>query len=90
MQENTGANWLSLLIFYLLIFLVFYLILILPQQRERKRKEQMIKNIKKGDKVITTSGIIGEVTIIGDDYFIIESEGSAIKIKKWAINEVIK
>ncbi len=85
-----GVNWISLLVFYLLIFLVLYLILILPQQRERKRKEQMIRNIKKGDRIITTSGIIGEVTIIGDDYFVIESENSVIKIKKWAVNEVIK
>jgi len=90
MQNQTGGSWISLLIFYLLIFLVFYLILILPQQRERKKKEEMIKNLKKGDKVITTSGIIGEIRIVGDDYFIIESEGTPIKIKKWAINEVIK
>jgi len=89
-MQNGSGNWISLLIFYLLIFLVFYLILILPQQRERKRKEQMIKSLKKGDKVITTSGIIGEIAIVGDDYFIIESEGTPIKVKKWAINEVIK
>jgi preprotein translocase subunit YajC len=90
MQNQTGGSWISLLIFYLLIFLVFYLILILPQQRERKKKEEMIKSLKKGDKIITTSGIIGEIQVVGDDYFIIESEGTAIKIKKWAVNEVIK
>ncbi|MEO0224501.1 MAG: preprotein translocase subunit YajC [candidate division WOR-3 bacterium] len=90
MQNQTGSSWISLLIFYLLIFLIFYLILILPQQRERKKKEEMIKSLKKGDKVITTSGIIGEIQIVGDDYFIIESEGTPIKIKKWAVSEVVK
>ncbi len=87
MQET---NWISLLIFYLLIFLVLYLILILPQQRERKRKERMIKSLKKGDKVVTISGIVGEIIVVGEDYFVIESEGRALRIKKWAVNEVIK
>lgn len=88
MQEQ--GNWISLLIFYLLLFIVLYLILILPQQREKKRKEQMIKNLKKGDKVVTISGIIGEIQTIGDDYVLIESEKTVLKIKKWAINEVLK
>ena len=45
----------------LLIFAIFYFLLIRPQANERKRHEQMLKEIKKGDEVVTNGGIIGTV-----------------------------
>ena len=46
------------------IFLILYLLLIRPQQQQKKMKE-MLKTLKKGDRVVTTGGIIG--TVIGVD-----------------------
>ncbi|MCG6956359.1 MAG: preprotein translocase subunit YajC [Gemmatimonadetes bacterium] len=45
----------------LLIFAIFYFLLIRPQSKERQRHEQMLKEIKKGDEVVTNGGIIGTV-----------------------------
>lgn len=45
----------------ILIFVVFYFLLIRPQQKKQKEVKNMIDNLKKGDKVITTGGIYGEV-----------------------------
>jgi preprotein translocase subunit YajC len=45
----------------LLIFAIFYFLLIRPQAKERQRHEQMLKEIKKGDEVVTNGGIIGTV-----------------------------
>jgi preprotein translocase subunit YajC len=46
-----------------LIFGIFFFLLIRPQQRERKRREEMLSSLKKGDRVVTTGGLIG--TIVG-------------------------
>ena len=50
----------------LLIFVVFYFLLIRPQQKKVKQHNEMIKNIKKGDVVVTSGGIIGKVEKILD------------------------
>jgi preprotein translocase subunit YajC len=47
----------------ILIFAIFFFLLIRPQQRERRRREQMLGNLKKGDRVVTSGGLIG--TIVG-------------------------
>ena len=47
------------------IFLILYFLLIRPQQQQKKKLDQMLKELKKGDRVVTTGGIIG--TVIGMD-----------------------
>ncbi len=49
-----------------LIFFVFYFLLLRPQEKRRKAIEENIKTLKKGEKVITTGGIIGVVTKINE------------------------
>ena len=58
---ETSAGLLSLLPF-LLIFVVFYFLLILPQQRRQKKQREMLSALKKGDKIVTSSGIWGSIT----------------------------
>ena len=50
----------------ILLFVVMWLFFIRPQSKERKKMEEMRKALKKGDKVMTTAGIIGTVTNIED------------------------
>ncbi len=84
-NSGTAGGWISILLFYVAIFAILYLLLIWPQKKERKRKEEMIKSLKKGDRIVTNGGIRGEIVRVGDDYFIIQSENSALKIEKWAV-----
>jgi len=46
----------------LLIFAVFYFLLIVPQQRQRKKTQEMLSNLKSGDRVITSGGVYGTIT----------------------------
>ena len=46
----------------ILIFVIFYILLIRPQQKKMKRHREMISNLKRGDKIITSGGIIGLIT----------------------------
>jgi preprotein translocase subunit YajC len=49
-----------------MIFAIFYFILIRPQQKRQKQHREMIQNLKKGDTVITTGGLIGRITGLSD------------------------
>ena len=51
---------------FLLIFVIFYLLLIRPQQKERRRTQAMLDNLKAGDQVITSGGILGTIHSVSD------------------------
>ncbi len=50
------------------IFAIFYFLLIMPQQRKQKKWQQMLQDLKTGDKVITTGGLRGSIVALKDDY----------------------
>jgi preprotein translocase subunit YajC len=62
--SSGGGSLTPLLFQFGLIFLIFYFLIIRPQQRQRKRHEEALRNLKRGDRVVTTGGIIGEVVHI--------------------------
>ncbi len=67
MAQPAGAQ--PLLVQFLpfaLILLIFYFIILLPMRRQRKRVQEFQGNLKVGDRVVTTSGIYGEVTKLQD------------------------
>lgn len=57
-----------------MIFMVaiFYFLLIRPQQRKAKEHKQMLDNLKRGDRIVTAGGLIGEITAISDQTVTIE------------------
>ena len=65
----------------ILMFVIFYFLLIRPQQKKSKDLQTMIAGIKKGDKVVTTGGILGVVSSIQDDYVVLTVGGSDTKIE---------
>lgn len=62
-----GGSGLALFAPVLLIFGVFYFLLILPQQRRQKKWQQMLSDLKTGDKVITSGGLKGTIFAMKDD-----------------------
>ena len=51
----------------ILIFVIFYFFLIRPQQKRVKEHKEMVKNLQRGDEVITSGGIIGKVDRVMED-----------------------
>ncbi len=49
------------------IFVIFYVLLIMPQQRRQKKWQEMLGNLKTGDRVITSGGIRGTIIALKDD-----------------------
>jgi preprotein translocase subunit YajC len=50
------------------IFAIFYFLLIMPQQRKQKKWQQMLSELKTGDKVVTSGGLRGTIISLKDDY----------------------
>ena len=71
----------------LLIIVVFYFFMIRPQMKKAKDHKKYVEEIKKGDKVITTSGIHGRILDLNETTFLIEVEGGTkIRFEKSAIS----
>ena len=54
------------------IFLIFYFLVIRPQQRQQKEREESIRSLLRGDRVVTSGGLHGVVTEVGDDSVTLE------------------
>jgi preprotein translocase subunit YajC len=80
---------LSLLLFQIVaIGLVFYFLILRPQSQARKKHEELLKNIKKGDEVTTAGGIIGKVKDVKEDRVTIESGSATLLIERARIIRV--
>ena len=67
-----GGMLMSLLPF-VLIFVIMYFLILRPQQKRVKTHQEMVKNVRRGDTVVTNGGLIGKVTkVIDDDQIEIE------------------
>ena len=64
MAPSAGNQGLQTLFIYGVLFLVFWMVFIVPQQRQRKEHEKRVTELKRGDEVVTTGGVIGEVVHI--------------------------
>ncbi len=83
--QGAGSGFVQLLPI-LLIIAVFYFLLIRPQQRRQKQLQDTISNLKIGDRVVTTGGIIGVITTVRDTSFLIRSaDKSIIEIARSAV-----
>ncbi len=80
--QGQGNPMISFLPF-ILIFVVFYFLLVLPQQRKQKQHQKMLSDLKKGDRVITTSGIHGTIANIKDHVIsLLIADGVKVDIDK--------
>ena len=62
-----GDNMLVSLLPFILIFVIMYFLILRPQQKRVKQHAEMVKNVRKGDTVITSGGLVGRVTKVVDD-----------------------
>ena len=71
----------------LLIIVVFYFFMIRPQMKKAKDHKKFVEDLKKGDKVITTSGIHGKIVDLNETTFLIEVEsGTKIRFEKSSVS----
>ncbi|AWI56980.1 preprotein translocase subunit YajC [Sinorhizobium fredii] len=85
-----GADILMSILPFILIFVVMYFLIIRPQRAQMKRREELLKNIRRGDQVVTGGGIVGKVTKVVDDSELeVEiAEGIKVRVVRSGVSEV--
>lgn len=86
---DAGTSILMQMLPLVLVLVVFYFLLIRPQQQARKRHMELIANLKKGDIVVTSGGLIGKVKSLQEDEVRVElSPNVDVRVVRGTIAEV--
>ena len=73
-----------------LIFVVFYFLLIRPQQKKQKQHRAMLEALRRGDKVVTSGGIMGTITKASDTELTLEiAEGVKVRTVRSMVSDVM-
>ena len=84
MEINT--NIIFIIIFLVVIFVMFYFFMIRPQRKRQKEHEDLVSQLRGGDRVITAGGIYGQVESVGEDSVVLKVEsGATIRVAKGSI-----
>ena len=75
---------------FILIIIIFYFLMLRPQQRRAKQHQDMIKNLRRGDTVISSGGLVGKVTkVVDDDQIEVEiADGVRVRQVRSMISDV--
>lgn len=75
----------------ILIFVVFYFLLIRPQQKRMKQHKEMLSNVRRGDRIVTSGGIIGQVTKVQDngELQVEIAENVRVKVMRDMVSQVL-
>lgn len=88
---GTGGGGLGAFLPLIIIFAIFYFLLIRPQQKKSKQHKQLLSDLKKGDKIVSSGGLHGLITGLGDDVVTVEiSPKVRVKITRGSIAGVIR
>jgi|UniRef100_A0A7C6EBX5 preprotein translocase subunit YajC len=88
--QGSPSNPIVGLLPIILIFVVLYFLMILPQQRRQKKHLEMINALKKGDRIVTASGIYGIITNVKDNSFMVKiADNVEIELDKGSVSHKI-
>ena len=73
----------------ILIFVIMYVLILRPQQAKQRQHKEMVGNLRRGDTVVTSGGLIGKVAKVDDDELQVEiAEGVRVKVVRGMVAEV--
>ena len=85
-----STDMLTSLLPFVLIFVIMYFLILRPQQKRVKQHAELVKNVRKGDTVITSGGLVGRVTkVVDDDQIEIEvADGVRVRQMRSMVSDV--
>jgi len=87
-SPESGGGWMNL-IFLAAIFAIFYFFIIRPQSQRQKEIQKMVDALEKGDKIVTSGGMIAKVTTVDEDTVLAEIDsGVKARFQKSSITDV--
>lgn len=73
-----------------LLFIVFYFLMIRPQTKRAREHREMLSKLQAGDEVVTTGGMLGKLTEVGDTFVSVEvASGITIKVQKAQVSQLM-
>jgi preprotein translocase subunit YajC len=88
---NPEGNLFSTLIMFALIIGIFYFLILRPQQKRQKERQKMLDAVKKGDKIITGSGLHGTVAGLDEKTVLIQvADNVKMKFDRSAIGSIVR
>ena len=86
-----GPNPLAMLVPFLVMFVIFYLLVFQPQSKARKEHDQMVKNLKKHDEVVTNGGLFGTVVNVKPESITLRiAEDVRVEVEPSSIVRLVK
>lgn len=87
--SGQGGPGMSMFLIQIALFIgIFYFLIIRPQKRQRQQHENLLKSLQRGDRILTSSGIVGEVVHIKDDEVTIRSGEAKFVIMRNGISSI--
>ena len=84
--EPEGGFDPTIIIFLVVIFGLMYFVLIRPQRKRQKEHQQLIEELKRGDRVITAGGIYGQIESLSEDSVVIKVEsGATVRVARSSV-----
>ena len=71
------------------LFVIMYFMLIRPQKKRQKEHQDLVSSVSKGDEIVLTSGLIGKVTALSDDYLTVDTGTVELQFQRIAIHAVL-
>lgn len=85
---NSTAQTANFVLMMVVMVVMFYFVLIRPQQKKAKEHTALLKNVKPGDRILTSSGIVGVVLTVKEKTITLRSADTKLEITKSAIAEI--
>src|SRR6266404_9881803 len=90
-DPNPTGQMLQMMGMFAIVGVMFYFLLLRPQQKQRKEQEELLKNVKTGDKVLLNSGIFGIVSNVKEKSLMVKiADNVKIEILKTAVGSVVQ
>lgn len=89
-QPDPRGQALSTIGMLVIMVVMFYFVLIRPQSKKAKDHAQMLKTVRRGDEVVTSGGIVGEIVTVKEKTLVVRSMDAKFEVSKSAVSEITK
>lgn len=81
-------NMMSTLVMIAVLFVIMYFLMIRPENKRKKKAQEMRDSLKKGDTITTIGGIVGKIVMVKPDTIVIETSDDRVRMEltKWAVS----
>jgi len=90
-EQDPRAGMIQMIGMFAVLGLMFYFMLIRPQQKQRKQQDQLMKNLKTGDKILMSSGIIGMIANVKEKTLMVKiADNVKVEVLRTAVSTVLQ